>query len=392
MSHSSNSGEARRRPASLLATLALLLVAVFAFSACGDDEKSTAADSTPKAEVAAEDPSDAGQKEIFALADELVNRPTEIPVKEPVGKEIPSGKQTIWINCGAPVCTLLGKSFAEGAKELGWTTKILNTDGTPASVQKAWKQAVVAKPDAVASSGTDPAAVSAQLKALKGADIPVVNYAVPEETDGITLLTADADNIATTFAEPSAAWVSKDSNGKANTLYTTVPAFTILPPQTALFKEVYEKGCPGCPLEVLELPVTALGKDAAQRIVSKIRSNPKITYVVNALDDVTIGLPAALKAAGLADKVKLIGGSSTALNFQYIATDQQDAAVPNDIPGLTWQMVDGLARIFAGVETEVDKVPQARYIITKENVPEGGGIFPFVADYKAQYRKLWGKG
>lgn len=388
MSNRSTPRTARGRLTPLLAVLALLALSAFVLAACGSDDSSSDSSSTAASTTSA---SDAGQKEVVALADQLSSRPTKIPVSTPVGKPIPTGKKIIWVNCGAPVCTILGENFAEGAKELGWSTKILNTDGTPASVQKAWKQALVAKPDGIASSGSDPGVLGAQFKAAKAAGIPIVNYAVPGPVDGMTLNTADDANIAKTFAEPEAAWVCKDSGGKANVLYTTVSAFAILPAQTDLFKKTFEKGCPNGKLTVLDLPVTSLGKDAAKRIVSKLRSDPSTDYVVNALDDVTIGLPAALKAAGLQDKVKLIGGSSSNTNFQYIATGQQAAGVPNDIPGLTWQMVDGMARIFTGQPTDVDTVPQARYIVTKDNVPPSTGTFPFVEDYKEQYKALWGK-
>jgi len=372
----------RFKVAAGIAALALAL------GGCGGDDDAPAGSGVEKG---ANDSASAGVEKASKLVAELTKRPTSISVTEPVGKPIPEGKNITWISCGVPVCVTLAEEFKKGAQELGWNVKIANTDATPASVQAAWKQAVLDKPDAIASSGTDTAVVSQQLKALEKADIPVVLYSVVEKAPGVTLLFGDADGIGKAFGEPQAAWIAADSRGKANTLYVTLPAFPILKGELKWFQKTYEETCTECEWEKLDIPVTAFGKDVPQRIVSKLRANPEINYLAMAVDDLTIGLPAALRAAGLSDRVRIIGASSTPTNFQYIASGDQAAGVPNAVPELTWQMVDGLARIFTGQSTAPDEAPSPRLIVTKDNLPSTDAIFPFVEDYQAQYRKLWGK-
>lgn len=358
--------------------------------ACGDDDDDTATAGSGAAATQTADASP-GRQEVLDLADELLARPTSIGVTEPVGQEIPSGKELIWISCGVPACQTLGKTFVEGAKQLGWNARIVNTDGTPEKIKAAWTQATVSKPDAVASSGTDLSLIGPQLKKLKEADIPVALYAVPEKADGVTILVGDMQGEAESYGEPMAAWISKDSGGDASTLLVTIPNFPILKGLTDGFKAIYDKGCEGCKVKTLDLPLSALGKDVPQRVVSALRADPSITYVAMAVDDLTAGLPAALRAAGLADKVKIIGATSGTTNYQYISAGQQAAGVPNAFYEDTWLMIDGLARHFTGQDVSVSEITPPRMVITKENLPSNTELFPLVEDYKEQFLKLWGK-
>lgn len=379
-----------RGPLRTVLTIAAVACSGAFVAACGSSNDSTA----PKGDSAANTSNgaaSAGHQEVKNLAAELLKRPTSVGVTEPVGKPIPSGKQLVWISCGVPACLTLGKTFVEGAKELGWSARIVNTDGTPEKVKAAWTQATVSKPDAVASSGTDLSLIGPQLQKLKAADIPVALYAVPQRADGVTVLVGDMKGEGESYGEPMAAWISNDSAGKANTLLVTIPNFPILKGLTDGFQAVYDKGCSGCKFKTLDLPLSALGKDVPQRVVSALRADPSINYVAMAVDDLTAGLPAALRAAGLADKVKIIGATSGTTNYQYISAGQQAAGVPNAFFEDTWLMIDGLARHFTGQDVSVSEVTPPRMVITKQNLPSNTELFPLVPDYKSQFLKLWGK-
>jgi ribose transport system substrate-binding protein len=53
---------------------------------------------------------------------------------------------------------------------------------------------------------------------------------------------------------------------------------------------------------------------------------------------------------------------------------------------------DALARLFTGQSIDVDRKAQLPYmLITKDNLISTGGDFPLVANYQAQWKKLWGK-
>src|SRR4051812_40362938 len=135
----------RKFPSRAAAASTLLPIAPFARSACGGSSSSSSTGA-----------SSAGSGATNAAADKVAaqfaQRPTRIPVTAPIGKPIPTGKQIDFINCGVTSCTILYNNLVEAAKTLGWSVKQINTQGTPESVQAAWKQAVNDKPDAVIAS------------------------------------------------------------------------------------------------------------------------------------------------------------------------------------------------------------------------------------------------
>ncbi len=369
-----------------------LMIAAFAASgtavaACGSDDGGSAS----KDDGAATAAESSGVQQVTALANELLKRPTSISITKPIGKPVPEGKEVVWISCGVPACVTLGETFTEGAKELGWKTRVINTDGTPEKIKAAWSQAASSKPDGVASSGTDLSVVAPQLKQLEEADIPVALYAVPEKTNGVDVLVGDMQGEAESYGEPMAAWIVKDSGGDANTLLVTLPSFPILAGLKQGFDSTYKQGCADCGMKTLDLPLSALGKDVPARIVSTLRANPNIDYVAMAVDDLTVGLPAALRAAGLADKVKIIGATTGQTNIQYIKAGQQAAGVPNAWYDDTWQLVDGLARIFVGEDPSVSEATPPRMILVQDNLPDNTDVFPLVPDFREQFLKLWGK-
>ena len=193
---------------------ALVALAAVALAACGGGGSSSSSNSTSeessgsgesKEAETASSSNDAGVEEVNKLSEELQERPTSIGITQPVGKPIPEGKEIWWISCGVPACVTLGETFSEGAKELGWTTKVINTDGSPGQIKSAWEQAVTAKPDAVTSSGTDVSQISKQLGELEAEKIPVVQYAIPEKVPGVTAVIGDSEGEAASFGEPLSA-------------------------------------------------------------------------------------------------------------------------------------------------------------------------------------------
>ena len=137
---------------------------------------------------------------------------------------------------------------------------------------------------------------------------------------------------------------------------------------------------------------TSLGKDAPDRIVSYLRSHPQVNYVVLSVSNALgAGLPAALKAAGLADKVKLVGQSGDTLTFQDMAAGNIESVVPFDYYAVDYLMLDALARHFAGVPVEQSQPPT--WIVTPDNMPAEAteGLFPVVESYRDEFKQIWGK-
>jgi ABC-type sugar transport system substrate-binding protein len=105
-----------------------------------------------------------------------------------------------------------------------------------------------------------------------------------------------------------------------------------------------------------------------------------------------IGVPQALKAAGLADKVKIVSQSGGAANYQYIKDGSEAADLFQDINYTGYRMADAVARAFAGQDEGADEVPLM--FITPQNISsatfaadKSWTAFP---DTLAQFKKIWG--
>jgi ribose transport system substrate-binding protein len=366
------------------AAFLVLGAALVATSGCGSDSDGGSA---------ASGGGGAGVTEAQAVAKKASTRPTVLDLAKPVGKEIPAGKKIAFISCGVEACEIQGDIIKEGAALLGWSAETIGTDGSPEQLQNAFETALRQGADAVILNAVTRAVVAKQLEEAEKQGVPFVTLSSVEKTgDGILANIADTRNSGR-IGELLAAKIVSDSGGDANTLYVNISAFQILKALGDQFESSYKKYCPDCEYGSIDIPATSLGKDAPDRIVSYLRSHPQVNHVVLSVSNALgAGLPAALKAAGLADKVKIIGQSGDSQTFQDLQAGNIKAVVPYDYYTVDYLMLDALARHFAGVPV-ADQSPPL-WIVTPENMPEGAteGLFPVVENYQEQFKKAWGIG
>jgi ribose transport system substrate-binding protein len=364
--------------------LALFAVAVAVVAAgCGsEDNESTGGSGSASSGVA----------EAKAFMKESMAPPTELGLP-PTEKPIPSGKTVTYVHCGVDVCSTIANAIKSSADILGWETKVIATDGSPASIKAGWGQVVRLKPDAAFGSGAPAAAYAGEIKQLEAAGIPVILLATTDtEGNGITFSEMQLDEVPV-VGKQMASWVVSTTNGDANTLYADLPAFPILPPVKEGFEAAYEEWCPDCPYESIDLPITSIGKDAPSRIVSHLRANPDVNTVALGYDGLGFGLPAALKAAGLDDKVQVIGEAPTETNFAYVRNGEQGATVSQAYFEIWANLVDVAARTLTDQPIDANTewaVPW--FLVTPDNIDEvGTGHEPVLPDLNEQLEKLWDK-
>jgi len=374
------------RPRTLAAAVAGL--ALFACAACGSGSGSSGGTAAAggKSQTAAV----AAAKTALA---QYTTRPTALPITTPVGKAIPTGKRIDFILCGVQSCKDLADYFTAGASALGWRVNEIATQGTPQSVQAGWNQAVRDKPDAVVAGGFERSVFATQLAQLKAMNIPVIESSTADTVgDGITML-IDGPQVVGVEGRIMAAWTAVDSGGSADTVYFDLPTYSILKPVADEFKSNYATYCPGCKLDVVDVPITAIGNDMPDRVVSYLRAHPGVNHIAFSLGLMDVGVPAALRAAGLQKSVHTVSNIGSTVNYQYIASGQSEAAVAFNNQENAWTQVDALARIFTGQSPAVDQNAQLPFmLITKDNLISTSTDFPLIADYQEQFKKLWGKG
>jgi len=358
--------------------VALLLVA----SACGSSDDSTSGSTSVDT---------AGLAAAEATVAKAAVRPTSITVADPIDKPIPSGKKITFVSCGVEACAIQGPILAEGAAILGWAVDQVATDGSPEKVQGAIDAAIRNGADAVILNAADKDAYAKQIADAQEAGVQFVTCcSLATAGDGLLYNTATNKQNGP-IGDYLAADVVTSSGGKADALYVNISAFEILKQVGTTFEDGMKKYCSSCSVDSLDIPLTSLGKDAPDRIVSYLRSHPDVNYVVLSVTDALgSGLPAALKAAGLADKVTIVGQGGGPQNFADMRSDSIKALVPADLYSYDYLMLDALARHWAGVPL-VDAGPPY-WLVKKDTAPEDTSKpFPVVEDYLAQWKALWGK-
>jgi ABC-type sugar transport system substrate-binding protein len=355
--------------------------------ACGSQSNEGSSGSS-----AARGSSAAGLAKAQALAREATTRPTTVGVTTPIGKPVPAGKKVVFISCGVQACEVQGDIIKQGAADLGWTATSIGTDGSPEQLQNAFTTALRQGADAVILNAVNRATVAKQIEEAKRKGVAFVTCCSTEPAgDGILQNVAGKENSAR-IGEKLAAAIVADSNGKANTVFANITAFEILQALGTQFESTYKQFCPSCTFASLDIPVTSLGKDAPDRIVSYLRSHPQVNYLVLSVSNALgAGLPAALRAAGLADRVKIIGQSADTQTFQDLQSKGIESVVPFDYYAVDYLMLDALARHFAGAPAAHAGPPL--WIVTPENMPAGAteGLFPVVEDYRDEFKKIWNK-
>ena len=103
------------------------------------------------------------------------------------------------------------------------------------------------------------------------------------------------------------------------------------------------------------------------------------------------GLSAAMKAAGLADKVKIVGRGGDSTVYEGVKSGDIKALVPPEHFSYDYAILDALARKWAGVP--VQETEPNVWMVTPDTIPDTGGaaVFPSVEDYQQQWAALWGK-
>jgi ABC-type sugar transport system substrate-binding protein len=333
-----------------------------------------------------------GLSKAEALAKQATTRPTGIGIADPIGKPVPTGKKVVFISCGVEACEIQGDIIKQGAADLGWTASTIGTDGSPEQLQNAFKTALRQGADAVILNAVNRAAVAKQIEEAKQKGVAFVTCCSVEAPGNGILQNVAGKNNSAKIGESLAAQIVADSDGKANTLYVNISAFQILQALGGQFSASYKQFCPDCKYASLDIPITSLGKDAPDRIVSYLRSHPQVNYVMLSVSNALgAGLPAALRAAGLADKVKIVGQSADTQTFQDLKADNIASVVPFDYYSVDYLMLDALARHFAGAPVQQALPPV--WIVTANNMPASAttGLFPVVESYRDEFKKIWGK-
>jgi ABC-type sugar transport system substrate-binding protein len=385
-----------RRPVSRIVVALAIAVAVLLIAACGSSGSSSSSSGGSSSGSGGGSALSAGDKAGLAKAEAFLAKyeaqPTQITSTGKITKPIPKGLTVDFITCGAtPECTQEGQIVTQADTLLGWKTVVLNNDGTPASQKANFSQVVRSKANAVLYSAIPAATFASELPALRANGTFIAACCITDPVDattGIGYGVGLASQVAP-VAGGQAAFVAADSKDTASSLFVNIPDLEILNVQLKYYEDAMAGYCPTCQVAALDVALANVG-NAPSTVVSYLRSHPSVKYVVASTDAITIGLSAAIKAAGLTG-IKIVGQGATPTNLVYLHSGEQAADVAFPYYEELYSMVTAVAQHAAGLPV-TPSVPAPEWILTPSNAPTSTQAFPLVPGYEAQYKALWGLG
>jgi ribose transport system substrate-binding protein len=376
----------------LLAVVATLsLAACSSSSSSGSSTSGTASSGSSSSSSSGLSSADqAGLAKAEALVASQTQRPTTITDTTKVTKPIPKGLTIDFIPCGSPECTLEGNIVKQAAAAVGWNTVILSNDGTPQGDKAAFTQAVRNKAAAILYTAIPASTFSSLLPQLKANGTFISTCCVTDAVGPTTGIGYAIDIPAQVgpVGGSQAAWVAANSKDTADSVFVNIPAFVILASQATDYKSGMATYCPTCKVDQMDVALANLST-APSTIVSYLRAHPSVNYVIASTDAITIGLPAAIKAAGL-NNVKIVGQGATPTNIQYLHSGQEAADVAFPYYEVMYAMVNAAIQDKAGMTVAPSVAPPA-WLLTPQNAPNTTAqVFPVVSTYQSQYQALWG--
>jgi ABC-type sugar transport system substrate-binding protein len=354
-------------------------------AACGSSDSSSSSSATSS-----------GASQVQAsLPKPITSPPASVGITTPMNAAPAKGKTFFWLQCELPICGKITQGVKSATAAAGWNYQnvVFKASDPGAGLQSAIQR----RPDAIGITGIPSAAVKAQLAAAAKAGIPVVTCSAGPEEPSPTTYAAICSHTTGPDGKNEALWAIRDSGGKANMVSVTIPSFPSLAATVNGTAEAAKQHCPKCTTDVLNLTVDDLGGgQVASKLIAYLQAHPKVNYVLFTFADLEAGVPEALKAAGLAGKVTLVGNGGGEAQFKAVAGGAHEAwvAYPAVLEG--WQMVDAAIRLVDGgklpdrYQSQIDHLPT--YIVdsptaAKQLAPSFDWAGP--ANYEAQFKKLW---
>ena len=360
-----------------------------AFAACGDDEESGSSASGGTSTGASADAS-GGVAEAEKRLEPFQEAPTEITLTEPLKSKPPSGKTVVMLGTNDPNNQKLQKGLKELTELVGWNYSTVAYDpANPATFNQAVNTALSKNPDYVAQAGiplTQPVIDKVKEAGAKW----VLTSVHPAEVNDTVIVNANAYANDELMGKVLADWFIVDSQGKGNIVIEHVPAYPILSGFTDGFQAEVDELCPDCKVKIQEITIPDLAAGKVPSImVSALRSNPDANYVGFDVGPFAAGFDSALAAAGLTDKVKIIGEAADEAAIAALKADKHAAWTGFDPVYSTRVMMDAMFRDTLGMPIDQEKSGlQTTQILTPDNVGDIS-VWSEPKDALDQFKALW---
>ncbi|HEY3713308.1 MAG TPA: substrate-binding domain-containing protein [Jatrophihabitantaceae bacterium] len=339
---------------------------------------------------------DAGGAAVVAKAQAFIkpylSAPTKIPLTVPLKAAPARGKTIVFLQCELAQCKGIGNGVQAAAQVVGWTFKSIPYQSTnPSTLASALDQALQYKPVAVALTSPPYAIWSQKVAAYKAAGVPLVpSFTGKVPIDSTIIANPASPEYAALNGQILGNWFIADSNAKGHVLSVGVNDFPYLAGTTDGFNTTVKNDCSGCKLTKLNVGIPDVGNGSINNIiVSALRKDPSINYVVPVDAVFAAALPSALAAAGLTGKVKVAGCCGDTTTEAGLATGQFQAITGVNGGYAGFITVDAAARAAEGSPMPENEGILPVGLLTKGTSVKPADSYNEPADFVAQFKALW---
>lgn len=353
-----------------------------------------------------------------AALDAATAAPTSIGVDVPLSAAPQKGAVIISLTDGSDFEAVSQNAMAAAAKALGWTLKSVTVDpADTTATATAFDQAVEKKPAGIHISGEFYDSVLASLPNAEAAKIPVVCTGCSGEAGGgITDASINGTAQNNAWADVLATYVNKSQwKGEAAGVQIFVAPGGAINDFNIQFDTTLLNQCHECSTmqSMFDPAATDLADPAA--VAAFVASEMSTSMGAWALLDTGAYSAGVAEALGsdptLIAPITLIGRGATATDIKALAglgapptlDPAATARTPEEakalqawiaipLPVMGWRVIDQFARILGGDALADGPLPSQ--FLTGANaadaVVDADGNYIGVADYEAQFLKLWG--
>lgn len=377
--------------------LSALVVGVLMLAACGGGGGGSTGSASTSEVGGSESVSEGSGADVAAAEKALlpyIKHPSPFPVDEPLNKPPPSDTKMIYMQCGSPICQLQWGLFQAAGKALGVQMTRIKAGSQAQEVSDAFDTAIAEKPDAVLIAAIEPSLFRPQLEQLQEEGVIVATSGVVDpENFGIEVFDLARKSVEVT-GELLAAKAVAEKGAKANIAYYAVPELAFVHAQQEAFERKIGELCPECPVRYVDVPLATVGNTAPNQMVSDLQQNPDTNIAVFSTGEMSVGLPAALKTAGITDVTTFAFGATPA-NLEYIKNGEETGGLGIDLPVNDWALVDMTARTLIGQElskaekTEEPTVPPFQFLGGEDITFDPANGWTGYPEYEKMFSELW---
>jgi ribose transport system substrate-binding protein len=331
-----------------------------------------------------------------------VTIPASIAENVTLPKAPPAGVKAAILVCAGASCSLGAAAFRDAAAALHWNATVItyNTATPGAAVQQAIdagnKYIVM---ESVALSTITPQVQAAKRQGVKLFDYPYAGDSAAGAENGLYGVAGGAA-FGQHQGRALADYVIANSRGSASVVDVTIPIYPIFNELSSGARAEFQANCPGCSFDTLSISVNQLASgQSPSAIVGYLQSHPKVNYVMLSFADMFSGLPAALKAAGLSHRVKIIGSGGQTATMQSVEAGTSSAWVilPQNLD--VWVTADWMARLATGAPISSASLAQGDnlpiFLVTNAAQASralsfmNNSTWPGPSGFQGQFKRLW---